>query len=75
MADKARGLGLMKICKIDRPVTITVGDIIVTLVKVGTQNATIAVKAPPEIAIQFSDGASLHETVEQALQSVLQGKH
>lgn len=75
MADKARGLGLMKICKMDKPVTITVGDVVVTLIRMGTHNVTIAVKAPKQLTIQFSDGTPLHETVEQALQSVLQGKH
>ena len=33
---------------------------------------TVGVKAPPDMEITFADGRPLHETVEQAIQSMVE---
>lgn len=74
MSKQSRGgYGLVRRCRLEEsPVTITVGDVTVTITRLGTLTATVGIKAPPDMEITFADGRPLHETVEQAIQSMVE---
>lgn len=66
----------MRTCNVaGGPVRIRVGEVIVTIARLRDQTADIGVKAPPEMTITFEDGRSVHDTVENAIRSVLKDEH
>lgn len=67
-----KGFGLVKRCRVEEePMVITVGAVTVTITRLGTQTATVSVKAPKEVPIEFQEGTPIHDSVEQAIESVV----
>ncbi|TJZ85827.1 carbon storage regulator [Paracoccus hibiscisoli] len=76
MTKSRGGYGLMRTCSVaSGPVSIRIGEITVTIARLRDQTADIGVKAPPEMSITFEDGRSVHDTVENAIRSVLKDEH
>lgn len=69
------GLGLLKKKSLRvAPLTIRVGEVMVTITRITGSTASVAVRAPRELAIEFSEDGDILKTVEAALQSVVEVK-
>ncbi|WP_103173762.1 hypothetical protein [Paracoccus sp. SY] len=75
MSAPMRGLGLMKKKSLrTAPLVITVGDVMVTITRITGSTASISVRAPRELTIDFSEGGDILKSVEAALQPVVEVK-
>lgn len=65
---------LMKNIRLDRPATLTIGDVVLRVVKVGERSLKIGIDAPRHLTIDISEGGdalSVKEAVETAKTAVL----
>lgn len=58
----------------DGPLTFTVGDVTVKIVRLAGRTATVGIDAPREMAITFEESTTITEAVEKAIQPVVEGE-